>query len=198
MRVSPWLADTGPQAFDNLDQLQSNSVKIALGVFLAVATSLFALFISAYMMRMELSDWRPVSEPNILWFNTALLVIASIYFQLAHNKVRRLALNKVRNYFLVAGTLTIIFLLGQLEAWRQLGEAGYYLSSNPANAFFYLFTAVHGLHLLGGLCVWIKTTLRFTHSQDVMAVGHSVELCTIYWHFLLIVWLVLFALFMYT
>ena len=196
--VSPWIADTGPQAYDNEDQLQTNSVKVGLGVFLGVATSLFALFVSAYMMRMELADWSPLTDPDILWFNTVFLIVASVYFQLAHNAVKRLAINKVRNYFIVAGTFTIIFLIGQLEAWRQLNEAGYYLSSNPANAFFYLFTAVHGLHLLGGLWVWASTTLKFANASNVVEVGRSVELCTIYWHFLLIVWLALFALFIYT
>ncbi len=204
--VSPWVADTGVQEYDNNrnnpDQLQADSVKIGLGVFLAVATSLFALFISAYMMRMELADWSPLNDPDILWFNTAFLVVASVYFQLAHNSVKRLDANKVRTYFLVAGIFTFIFLIGQLEAWRQLSEAGYYLSNNPANAFFYLFTAVHGLHLFGGLWVWCKTTLKFAEAKgkapEVAIVARSVELCTIYWHFLLVVWLVLFALFIYT
>ncbi len=196
--VSPWVADTGAQTFDNTDQLRGGSVKIGLGVFLAVATSLFALFISAYMMRMELADWTRLAEPRMLWFNTAFLVVASIYFQLAHNKLKYHALDKARIYLLVAGTFTIIFLLGQLEAWHQLGEAGYYLSSNPASAFFYMFTAIHGLHLLGGLWVWGKTTLRLANLKNVVAVSRGVELCAIYWHFLLIVWLVLFLLFIYT
>ena len=85
------------------------------------------------------------------------------------------------------------FLVGQLWAWRQLNATGYFLGS-PAAAFFYLLTAVHGLHLLGGLFVWGKTMARMVPaSLEVLDVRPSVELCTVYWHYLLIVWLVLFA-----
>jgi cytochrome c oxidase subunit III len=68
------------------------------------------------------------------------------------------------------------------------------VAGNPATAFFYLFTGVHGLHLLGGLVVWARTVARMTRSDvELIDVRLSVELCTVYWHYLLLVWLVLFA-----
>jgi cytochrome c oxidase subunit 3 len=72
--------------------------------------------------------------------------------------------------------------------------AGYFLSSNPANSFFYLITGLHGLHLLGGLIALTRTTLRAWNTDEPEDVRTSVQLCTVYWHFMLIVWLVLFAL----
>jgi len=56
-------------------------VKVGLGVFLAVATSLFALLISAYHMRMMGEDWVRLSVPNVLWLNTAVLILASVAMQ---------------------------------------------------------------------------------------------------------------------
>jgi len=65
---------------------------------------------------------------------------------------------------------------------------------NPAVAFFYLLTAVHGLHLLGGLYVWGRTVARMRGKDvEVIDVRLSIELCSVYWHFLLLVWLGLFA-----
>ena len=81
-------------------------------------------------------------------------------------------------------------------AWRQLDAAGYFLTANPAIAFFYLFTGVHGLHLLGGLVALGQTTDKVWRGFEVSQVRLSVELCTIYWHFLLVLWLVLFSLLM--
>ena len=87
---------------------------------------------------------------------------------------------------------------GQLVAWQQLHADGYILAGNPASAFFYVLTAIHGLHLVGGLWVWARTTARVMTGADVESVRLSVELCTVYWHYLLLVWVILFALLLTT
>jgi cytochrome c oxidase subunit 3 len=79
-------------------------------------------------------------------------------------------------------------------AWRQLDAAGYFVASNPANSFFYLLTAIHGLHVLGGLVALARATGKVWRTADPGRVRLSVELCAVYWHFLLVVWLALFAL----
>lgn len=90
--------------------------------------------------------------------------------------------------------LTFAFVGGQLAAWDQLIGSGRYLTSGPATAFFYVLTTVHGLHVLGGLVVWARTMGRMSGGAEAIDVRLSVELCATYWHFLLVVWLVLFAL----
>ena len=92
------------------------------------------------------------------------------------------------------GASAVTFLIGQLLAWQQLSAAGYFLASNPANSFFYLITAVHGLHLMGGLVALGRTTAKVWRGVEMAQVRLSVELCAIYWHFLLLVWLVLLGL----
>jgi len=104
----------------------------------------------------------------------------------------------VRTGLIAAGVLTCAFLAGQLAVWQQLNDAGYFLATNPANAFFYLLTAVHGVHLVGGLVAWARTAAKVWRGIEVAKVRLSVELCAIYWHFLLGVWLVLFALLLST
>ena len=167
--------------------------KIGLGVFLAVVGSLFALLVSAYSMRMQATDWQPLPVPVLLWSNTGLLILSSISLEWARAAARRGAMDDVRAGLVVGGVSALAFLVGQLLAWRQLDAAGYFLAANPANSFFYLITAVHGLHVLGGLVALGRTTAR---AWMVPAASHlrlSVDLCAFYWHFLLAVWLVLFA-----
>ena len=196
--VKPWVEQRPLINDHGGDGFSLPPVKVGLGVFLAVATSLFALFISAYMMRREGADWRPLAQPMVLWFNTAVLILGSVFFQRARNAAISGQIDGVRLGLLAGGVCTLVFLAGQLLAWQQLNAAGHFLTANPANAFFYLLTALHGLHLLGGLWVWAKTTVKVQRGAAVQEVRLSVELCTVYWHFLLVVWLVLFGLLLST
>ena len=170
------------------------SAKIGLGVFLAVVGSLFALFISAYSMRMTMVDWRALPVPKLLWFNTGVLVTSSIALQWAYMAARRNDMDGVIIGLLAGGVSAVIFLVGQLLAWQQLKVAGYFVASNPANSFFYLITAMHGLHLMGGLVALGRTAAKVWRGAAMTQVRLSVELCAIYWHFLLLVWLVLLGL----
>src|SRR5207249_11919332 len=112
---------------------------------------------------------------------------------------RRARADRVRLALIAAGVLALVFLAGELVAWRQLSASGHFMGSSPVSAFFYLLAGVHGLHLLGGLLVWGKTVVRMAHpGVELLDVALSVELCTVYWHYLLLVWLALFALLLST
>jgi cytochrome c oxidase subunit 3 len=167
---------------------------IGLGVFLTVVSSLFALFISAYFMRMQVADWVQLPAPKLLWFNTGALILSSVALQYAHVAARRGGIEGVRDGLIFGGLFALTFLAGQLLAWRQLNATGYFLAANPGNAFFYLFTGVHGLHLLGGLVALGMTAGKVWRGFEVNQVRLSVRLCAVYWHFLLALWLVLFSL----
>jgi cytochrome c oxidase subunit 3 len=194
LTAKPWLEEGLSADFREQSTSSLPSAKIGLGVFLAVVGSLFALFISAYSMRMNMVDWRALPMPRLLWFNTAVLVLSSVALQGAYTAARRNDIDGVIVGLCAGGASAVTFLIGQLLAWRELSVAGYFLASNPANSFFYLITAVHGLHLMGGLVALGRTTAKVWHGAAVAQVRLSVELCAIYWHFLLLVWLVLLGL----
>jgi cytochrome c oxidase subunit 3 len=194
LAAKPWLEEGLIADFREESTSSPPAAKIGLGVFLAVVGSLFALFISAYSMRMNMVDWRTLPMPRLLWFNTAVLVLSSVALQWAHVAARRNDVDGVIVGLCAGGASAVTFLVGQLLAWQQLSVAGYFLASNPANSFFYLITAVHGLHLMGGLVAVGRTTAKVWRGAAVTQVRLSVELCAIYWHFLLLVWLVLLGL----
>lgn len=179
--------------------------RIGLWIFLAVVTSLFCLFLSAYYMRMGHhaghgaaasgpGSWAAIRDPSILWFNTVLLIVSSIAMQSARAAVARGEAEQTRVRLFAAGLLTLGFLIGQWFAWRELRYSELFSPLNPAVAFFYVLTAVHGLHLLGGLVVWVRTLVRSLRKDvELIDVRLSVELTSVYWHYLLLVWLALFA-----
>nr|WP_249792449.1 cytochrome c oxidase subunit 3 [Bradyrhizobium sp. BRP22] len=190
LTAKPWLEE-GVIVDLREERSSPQAAKIGLGVFLAVVGSLFALFISAYSMRMTMVDWRTLPVPPLLWFNTGVLVLSSVALQWAYIAARRDDIDGVILGLLAGGASAVTFLVGQLMAWRELSVAGYFVASNPANSFFYLITAAHGLHLMGGLVALGRTIGKVWRGVEVAQVRVSVELCAIYWHFLLLVWLVL-------
>ncbi|MFZ2648499.1 MAG: cytochrome c oxidase subunit 3 [Burkholderiaceae bacterium] len=195
LSAKPWATAQG-----RLDDLYAGGApsglakKVALRVFLAVVAVLFMLLLIAYGGRMAYEDWRPAPQIKLLWANTFVLILGSVALQWAQYSVRRGEMDAMRFGLLAAGAFTVVFLFGQLLAWRQLATMAYFEVTNPAIAFFYLITGLHGVHLLGGLVAWARTITKVWGKFDVVKVTHSVELCALYWHFLLLVWLVLFGL----
>lgn len=201
LRVRPWEAQVATPAGAGFEAMAPK--RIGLWVFLAVITSLFGLFVSAYYMRMGAhgghemhgaGNWTQIRDPGILWLNTIVLIAGSVAMQSAGAAVTRGRMEQTRLRLFAAGMLTAAFLIGQMVAWRQLRLSQVFSPQNPAVAFFYVLTAVHGLHLLGGLFVWTRTLARSLQKDiEPIDLRLSVELTTVYWHYLLLVWLGLFA-----
>ncbi|HLA32853.1 MAG TPA: cytochrome c oxidase subunit 3 [Pseudomonas sp.] len=186
----------GPTGLD-----EAQTARVGLRVLLAVISSLFMLFLIAFILRSQVPDWRPLTEPMAplaqpwaLWLNTALLICASISLQWARVAARRGQAKATITAFSLGGGLAIAFLAGQLWVWQQFVAWGYFVASNPANSFFYLLTGLHGLHLLGGLVAWAITLGKLLRGAPLAQLSSKVELCAIYWHYLLGLWLLLFAL----
>ena len=190
--VQPWQAQAAVTASGG-EGATPPAAKMALWAFLAVATSLFVLFVSAYAMRLGLADWSPLPRPRLLILNTALLVGASLAMQWTVYAARRADQGSVRKGLGASGLLTLGFLAGQLVVWRQLNDAGFFIASSAAASFFYLLTAVHGLHVLGGLVAWVRASARAWRGSDPAGIRLSMELCATYWHYLLAVWVGLYA-----
>ena len=194
----PWTVEGAIEDRDDHGRFLLPKLSVGIRVLLVVMTVLFSLLVVSYADRMSLPDWRPLPEPWLLWLNTVVLIASSIAFQWASVSARRGAMDGVRSGLLASGILAFGFLVGQLIAWLQLVASGYYAAANPANAFFYLVTALHALHLFGGLVAWGRTTAKVRRGSTPAQLRLTVELCALYWHFLLVVWLVLFSLLLFT
>ena len=173
--------------------------RVALYVLMAVIGVLFSLFSVAYIGRMAYGDWRTLPEPTLLWLNTAIIMLSSISFHRATKNAKEHQIKRSREYLLLSGVLTFSFIVGQLFVWRELVSFGYFASTNPSYAFFYLLTALHILHLAGGLIAWTVVTIKsFIPQKETSDFALKVNLCAVYWHFLLIVWALLFIMLLLT
>ena len=197
----PW--DPSQAKIDDMHEggtINLSKGKLGLRFIMFVSTIFFCLFIVTYSDRMVYPDWQRMPEPWLLWINTAVLFFSSMVFVNTQIASKNNQFQIVKKRLLLIGFLAFAFLIGQLLVWQQLIANGFYVSTNPSNAYFYVFTALHGVHLLGGLVYWYLTIKKVWISSDIVVskVKHTVDLCAIYWHFLLAVWVVLFGLMLFS
>jgi cytochrome c oxidase subunit III len=161
---------------------------IALGGILMF----FAALVSALVVRKGLSAvaWQTIEVPRILWLNTLILLASSATLVRSHRDFLAQDEAGCRHWWGVTTILGLFFLAGQILAWRQLVAAGVYLATNASSSFFYIFTAAHGLHLLGGIAAMLAVAFR---PGRHLARGTAVEVVSMYWHFLDALWLCLFV-----
>jgi len=197
----PWEASQAK--IDNMHDGKTFNIhigKFGLRYIMVVSTIMFCLFIVTYGDRMVYPDWQRMPEPFLLWVNTFILFLSSGFFVRIQFASKNNQFIVVKKNLIIVGFLALAFLIGQLLVWQNMVESGYYISGSPANAYFYLFTALHGLHLLGGLIYWVLTLKNVWKINDIVVrnAKHTTELCAIYWHFLLAVWVVLFGLMLFS
>ena len=166
------------------------------GIALGIVSILmfFMALASAFLVRRGTSgDWIPVHLPAVLWLNTLALLTSSITLERARSALSRLDYSGFRNLWIVTTVLGVLFLIGQLAAWRQLVAQGVFMASNPASSFFYIFTAAHGLHILGGIGALLYVLVRKFDNTRI-ALPTAAEVASYYWHFMDGLWIFLLAL----
>lgn len=193
-----WLTPGVVGEVNDRDAGEGPAAKTALVMFMAVLSSMFLLFVVGYRMRMAEPDWTPVSDPGLLWVNSGALILASVFMHFARRAASEGQIRSVQRNLTLAGFFSIAFLVGQYTAWGILRDSGLYAIASPAAAFFMLLTGLHAVHLIGGLLVLSRATVRAWQGIEVKRIKLSVELCATYWHFLLFVWYVFFTLLLLT
>ena len=201
----PWLSSELDIPGSLSTSPMQQSAKTALIFFLLVVTVVFFLLTITFLSRSQYPDfmalagapWLPFTQPVTLWINSAMLFLASL-------SIRNAAIGQLinasegRKRVMLSLCLTVLFsglfLIGQLLVWKQLTESGFAVNGNPANSYFYLFTGIHGLHLAGGFMALLWVVIKFVKHADNERFSASLGLCVWYWHYLFIVWMLLFAL----
>ena len=171
--------------------LQMSAVIVIFGI----STVLFTLVVTGYLYSIPASqDTGYLLKPNLLWLNTLILLFVTYFFHRITSDLKKDKSEKIKSNLLLIGFLSYLFLFGQILFWFQLMESGNYVSTNNYFSSFYIFTALHGLHLLGGLFFWGKIYSKVSKLkiEEIMNEKKSIDALSLYWNFLLIVWIVFF------
>ena len=166
----------------------------AIQLALAGIVMFFMALTSSFLVRKGLGDdWVSFTLPRILWANTLVLLASSGAIQFARARLRSGDNEGFRRWWAITTALGALFLVGQFAAWRQLAAQGVFLVTNPSSSFFYLLTALHGLHLLGGIVALLYVTYR-PWQRSRITQSTAADLVSIYWHFMDGLWIFLSAL----
>jgi cytochrome c oxidase subunit III len=167
-------------------------------VVLAAISMSFAALTSALVVRKGGAiDWRHFTLPSVLYLNTVVLLASSVTLEVSRRRVAafmgglRGSVPSPARWLYITLSLGLLFVAGQYIAWRQLSAQGLYLATNPSSSFFYVFTAAHALHLLGGL----GGLVRVIHKLNKFALRRStLDATSHYWHFMDVLWVYLLLL----
>jgi cytochrome c oxidase subunit 3 len=171
--------------------------RAALAAVLLVMVSIvmvFAALTIAFMARRGFADdWVSIPKPHILLVNTAILAASSVVLDFSRRSLKAGDREKFNFRWTAATALGFLFLLGQFTAWRELSREGFLVGSNPANSFFYVLTAVHAIHLLGGLGALVYVDVQALRLRLGPAKRTAIDVSALFWHFLDGLWVVLVA-----
>lgn len=186
---STFSSNGGPQI-----HLRPGPYPMGLMAILATVAMLFAAFTAALLIRRTGSDWIPVELPSIVWINAVVIVASSVLVEYSKRALRHGDGVYAPVWLAMGSVLGLLFLAGQWVAWRALISQGVLLPSNPHAAFFYMLSAVHGAHVVGGLGA-LAWTLKRAFRGAYTATSHTgLTHAAIYWHFVGGLWIYLLIL----
>tara|TARA_B100001029_G_C15040959_1_gene443590 strand:+ start:1006 stop:1683 length:678 start_codon:yes stop_codon:yes gene_type:complete len=173
----------------------SNQLSAVIIIF-GVSTAIFSLIFTGYLYSLPPEqDTTFILKTYLLWINTLVLIIVTFFFNKISSDLKKNLTDKIKKNLIYVGGLSYLFLFLQLALWYQLMKSGNFVFTNTYFSSFYIFTALHGLHLLGGLFFWGKVSSRIfkLEKKDYINEEKNINALSLYWLFLFIVWIVFFT-----
>ena len=173
----------------------SNQMSVVIIIF-GISSVLFSLIFTGYLYSLPPGqDTTFILKTNMLWINTLVLILVTYFFDKIRRDFNNNITGNIKKNLIIVGALSYLFLILQLILWYQLMVDGNYVSTNTYFSSFYFFTALHGIHLLGGLFFWGKVTSKIfkLEERDYKKEERSITALSVYWLFLFIVWFVFFT-----
>jgi len=177
-----------PSSLEDPNKAPPGAFRILIWTACLSISAFFAALMIAYVWRAGTGPyWQPVMFPSIMWLSTGIILVSSGTLEFARRVFRKGRWRLASQLLMLTATLGVLFLAVQLIAWQDLVREGAYMMENPHGAFFYIFTGLHGAHLIGGLVALFVLVFGRRKRREL------VDVASYYWHFLTVLWLILFV-----
>ena len=177
--------------------LSPKAYRVTMWVVIAAIVMMFAALSSAYIILSFDGERRRVTMPRMFFLSTGIIILSSFTIETAKRSLKRGSEARYKGWTIATLVLGLFFLAAQVMGWRELAAQGVYFASHPHSTFFYFFTGVHGVHLLGGIAGLSYLAIRARSSGRVgklMPKETSAGLMSLYWHTMDALWIWLFLL----
>jgi cytochrome c oxidase subunit 3 len=182
-----------PEELLAANETRSVNPKIfTMWLFIVSIIMLFAAFTSAYLVRKAEGNWVEFELPNLFYYSTAVLLGSSASMHFAYLAAKKDQFNALRISISITFVLGLIFLIMQFYGWSDLVEKNVYFVGNPSGSFVYVFSGLHGLHLISGLIVLLVALVAAFRMKIESRALTQIKICATYWHFLDALWVYLF------
>ncbi len=179
------------------ETLSMNPRKFILWLFIVSIIMLFAAMTSAYLVRRAEGNWLEYTIPPVFSYSSIVLVLSSLTMHWAYLAAKKDNFGNLKIAITITFALGIAFLYMQFQGWVALVDQKVFFVGNPAGSFMYIFTGLHGFHLISGLIILVfalVAAFRLTiHAKSL----NQLEIAATYWHFLDVLWLYLFFFLVY-
>jgi cytochrome c oxidase subunit 3 len=172
-----------------------NQISAVIIIF-GVSTAIFSLIFTGYLYSLPPEqDTTFILKTTLVWINTLVLIFVTFFFNKISSDLKKNLTDKIKKNLIYVGGLSYLFLFLQLILWYQLMKSGKFVDTNTYFSSFYIFTTLHGIHLLGGLFFWGKVSSRIfkLNEKDYANEEENINALSLYWLFLFIVWIVFFT-----
>lgn len=169
-----------------------NPKVFTMWLFIVSIIMLFAAFTSAYLVRKAEGNWVEFELPNLFTYSTIVLLASSVSMHFAYLAAKKDQFNALRISISITFVLGLLFLVMQYYGWAQLVEMNVYFVGNPSGSFVYVFSGLHGIHLISGLIVLLVALVAAFRLKINAKALTQIKICSTYWHFLDALWVYLF------
>ena len=175
------------------DKFNARPVKFVLWLFILSSIMAFAGLTSAYIVRQAEGNWKIFELPSMFYYTTAIILLSSASMHWAYLSAKKFDLQRQKIALWLSFILGIGFLVGQYEGWKQLVDSKVFFAGNPAESFVYVISGFHGAHIIAGLIFMIAALVGVHNNINQTKNIFRMELCSIFWHFIDILWIYLFV-----
>lgn len=172
--------------------LKMNAKKFALWLFIVSIIMIFASLTSAYIVKKSEAEWLIIEIPFLFFYSTLIAIMSSFSMQMAYFYLTKKKKSNTLVFLSTTILLGIFFLCMQWFGWVQLVAQNIYFVGNPAGSFIYVFSGLHGSHLIGGIIFLLLVFFLILRKESYFQNTLWMQLCVTFWHFLTFLWIYLY------
>ncbi len=170
--------------------------KFTLWVAIGSIIMMFAGLTSAFIVKSNQVNWKPVTLPTVFWISTVVILLSSVTMQMAVRSIKQREMSRYRMFIAVTFILGIAFVALQWAGFNELWKQNITFKGAGAGQFLYVIFGLHAIHVAGGVIALFVMFIKAFMNSNRNYSAVPAEVAALYWHFVDFLWLYLLIFFL--